>query len=110
MGANEKYEAAMHGGEYVPSVRDLRTAYVAMRYPDMRLSETRAEFDRFITKIRAESKAEALRDLANTSLETRKISKFQAAWIRGLAREYTQGPHKIVGAFATPETNKENQS
>ena len=66
------------------------------------------EFDRAIAKIRTVAKAEALRDLAGTGLESKKISKFQAAWIRGLAREYTQGPHKIVGAFATPETNKEN--
>lgn len=64
--------------------------------------------DRF-EQAEREAKAEALTDLVNTSLETRKISKFQAAWIRGLAREYTQGPRKIVGAFATPET-KENKN
>lgn len=115
MGANEKYEAAMHGAEYTPTTAVARGTYEvawdAVTDPADRKEvrrQARAEFNRWLEAVRAEAKAEALRDLAGTGLESKKISKFQAAWIRGLAREFTQGPHKIVGAFATPETNKEN--
>ncbi|PCC31414.1 hypothetical protein [Glutamicibacter sp. BW77] len=118
MGANEKYEATYHGGEYGEILDSSRLNYALSKDPGNGRTteewwavkdEAFKEFDRAIAKVRAEAKAEALTDLVNTSLETRKISKFQAAWIRGLAREYTQGPHKIVGAFTTPETNKENK-
>ena len=112
MGANEKHEATYHGGEYTPTLGHVRTVYISHKMDCRDESKTesmvQAEFDRWLETVRAEAKAEALRDLADTGLESKKISKFQAAWIRGLAREYTQGPHKIVGAFATPETNKEN--
>lgn len=109
MGANEKYAATYHGGEYVPDTESVRMTY-CLRNEHLGISRNCAEenFTRWLETVRAEAKAEALRDLAGTGLESKKISKFQAAWIRGLAREYTQGPHKIVGAFATPETNKEN--
>lgn len=109
MGANEKHEATYRGGGYAPTIGHVRTAYISHKIDcrDEARTESmvQAEFDRFIAKIRNEAKAEALERLA-----TKIHSKFQAAWIRGQAREYTQGPHKIVGAFATPETNKENQS
>lgn len=55
---------------------------------------TQPEFDRWLATV----KAEALECLASEV-----HSKFQAAWIRGKAREYTHGPHKPVGAFAIPE-------
>lgn len=54
---------------------------------------TQPEFDRWLATV----KAEALECLASEV-----HSKFQAAWIRGKAREYTHGPHKPVGAFAKP--------
>lgn len=107
MGANEKHAAAMHGRLGTPSMDIMRLFYKIgrrSRLPDVSIDSMNAEFDRFITKIRAEAKAEALEELA-----AKTHSKFQAAWIRGQAREYTQGPRKIVGAFATPETNKENK-
>lgn len=111
MGANEKHEATYHGGEYVPSTEIVRLLFKigrVTRKSDVGTEQMNAEFERWLETVRAEAKAEALRDLAGTGLESKKVSKFQAAWIRGLAREFTQGPHKIVGAFATPETNKEN--
>lgn len=96
MGANDKMAATFHG--HTPEVRDLRIAYVAMRDSELPLSEARAEFERAIAAI----KAQALTDLADQV-----HSKFQAAWIRGKAREYTHGPHKPVGAFAISENNQE---
>ncbi|MGP9727924.1 hypothetical protein [Glutamicibacter sp. AOP3-A1-12] len=63
-----------------------------------------------LTGIIREAKAEVLRDLANTGLEAQKISKFQAAWIRGEARALVS-PTKLGGAFALPETEtKENKN
>ena len=98
MGANEKHEAA-YGRDW--TLADLRSNFEwgGQVHQDPEI------FNRAIEKVKAEAKAEALNDLADQV-----HSKFQAAWIRGKAREYTQGPHKNVGAFATPETNKENQS
>lgn len=58
MGANEKYEAAMHGGEHDFGSADPVSAN-RVRF----MSES--ELDRFIAKIRAEAKAEALNEAAD---------------------------------------------
>ena len=58
MGANEKYEAAMHGGEHDFGSADPVSAN-RVRF----MSES--ELDRFIAKIRAEAKVEALNEAAN---------------------------------------------
>lgn len=57
MGANEKHEAAMHGGEHYFGSADPVSAN-RVRF----MSES--ELDRFIAKIRAEAKAEALNEAA----------------------------------------------
>lgn len=66
MGANEKHEAAMHG--YVPSTESVREEYRNGRQFGELYSKTdfRAEFDRWLETVRAEAKAEALRDAAGT--------------------------------------------
>lgn len=59
MGADEKHAATYHGGEYTPSVRDLRICYVALRdQENTSLAEVREEFQRGIDRIRAEAWAE----------------------------------------------------
>lgn len=58
MGANEKYEAAMHGGEHDFGSADPVSAN-RVRF----MSES--ELDRFIAKIRAEAKAEVLEVVAS---------------------------------------------
>lgn len=65
MGANEKYESAMHG--FIPATDEVRALYVAGT-PAHRVSvhSGYAEFDRWLDQIRAEAKAEALRDAADT--------------------------------------------
>lgn len=63
MGANEKYEAAMHG--HVPSTVDVREEYRNGRQFGELYSKTdfRAEFDRWLATVRAEAKAEALNEV-----------------------------------------------
>lgn len=59
MGANEKHAATYHGGEYTPTVRDLRMCYVALRDKEnTSLAEVREEFQRGLDRIRAEAWAE----------------------------------------------------
>lgn len=93
MGANEKREATYLGGEYVPGVRDLRNAYVAMRDPDMRLSETRAEFNRAVEKIKVEAKAEALNEAADAmdaDMTIRDPLRLKSDWLRNRANQYKE--------------------
>ncbi|MGP5689756.1 hypothetical protein [Glutamicibacter ardleyensis] len=63
MGANEKYEAAMHG--FIPATDEVRALYVAGT-PAHRVSvhSGYAEFDRWLETVRAEAKAEALTEMA----------------------------------------------
>lgn len=86
--------------DYTPTTEQVRNqfAYTGRKAEQERLQ---VGFDRWLATV----KAQALTDAADQMRD-----RFTAAWLRGLAREYTQGHHKIVGAFATPETNKENQS
>ena len=67
MGANEKFDAATHGGEYVPSTESVREEYRNGRQFGELYSKTdfRAEFDRWLETVRAEAKAEALTDMAH---------------------------------------------
>lgn len=55
MGANEKYEAAMHG--HVPSTADVREEYRNGRQFGELYSKTdfRAEFDRWLATVKAEA-------------------------------------------------------
>lgn len=108
MGANEKHAATYHGGEYTPTTAIVHSIYMTAWNSTVDpvdqqevQDKARDEFTRWLETVRAEAKAEALERLASEV-----HSKFQAAWIRGKAREYTHGPHKPVGAFSTPE-NKE---
>lgn len=73
MGANEKHAATYHGGEYTPSELALITAWADQRRnlleyagePFEGVVERTAQAQRTIAKIRAEAKAEALREAAH---------------------------------------------
>lgn len=58
MGADEKHAATYHGGEYTPSLEEIRRHW-GLAVDAHRREERLAEFDRMIAKIRAETKAEA---------------------------------------------------
>ena len=59
MGANEKYEAAMHGAEYTPRLSHVRAGYVRTTSGAVGLAEAEAQFARWLETVRAEAKAEA---------------------------------------------------
>lgn len=73
MGANEKH-GADHGGEYTPSELALITAWCDQRrnlleyndQPPEGIVERTEQAQRTLAKIRAEAKAEALEELADT--------------------------------------------
>lgn len=63
MGANEKHEAAYHGGDYTPSERTLEGAWASYRHtPYQTRAVSEAEFARFIAKIKAEAWDEGVGD------------------------------------------------
>ncbi|WP_404291589.1 hypothetical protein [Glutamicibacter arilaitensis] len=67
MGANEKLQAAMHGGAGAPVTESVRERYMHDRYvtDGVEPVRSRAEFDRWLEGVRAEAKAEAYKDAAN---------------------------------------------
>lgn len=94
MGANEKFDAAMHGGEHYFGSADPVSAN-RVRF----MSES--ELDRFIAKIRADAKAEALEEAASEidrldscvemydeNLNARQVSH----WLRARANQYKETP------------------
>lgn len=93
---------------YTPATNDLREVWAGFsEYGGLIirpsgtstfLDDRYAEFDRWLATV----KAQALNDVADQMYD-----RFTALWLRGKAREYTHGPHKIVGAFAIPESNQE---
>ncbi|MGP9782571.1 hypothetical protein ACT3UQ_08935 [Glutamicibacter sp. AOP12-B1-11] len=109
MGANEKHEAAYHGGEYVPdtpTTEQIRSAWTdpAPGVSDEQFYSAEA-FDRWLSEARAEAKAEVYDHLAATA-----HNRFEKARMTGLAHETRHGPTKLGGAFSIPETeNKENK-
>ena len=69
MGASEKHDATYHGGEYTMELGRVRHA--ATEPYGERI--TGAEFDRWLEAVRAEAKAEALREVAS-DLENASVS------------------------------------
>lgn len=62
MGANDKLDATFHGGEYTPRLSHVRAAYARTTRRAVGLEESEAQFARWLSKIRAEAKAEALEE------------------------------------------------
>ena len=105
MGANEKFDAAMHGAqEHTPEPIDLRVAYRYMEAglmmdPDSKphdpvlMAESDAEFERFIAKVRAEAKAEALEEAADqvSKIDGRE-DRAARDWLRNRANQYKEAP------------------
>ncbi|PMQ19309.1 hypothetical protein [Glutamicibacter arilaitensis] len=116
MGANEKHAATYHGGEYTPSTDSARRAYVfhtaGPKSPPQERAERREhEFDRWLAKIRAEARAEALDEVLtvlNAEIEDAppanyEEDNYEAGYIDGLmfAEEFTE---------TSADQYKENQS
>lgn len=58
MGANEKLQSAMHGGEYIPSTEVVRENYGWTghdSYVESNREVKKAEFDRWLAKAKAEA-------------------------------------------------------
>lgn len=97
--------------DYTPTTNDIREVWAGFsEYGGLInrpsgtttfLDDRYAEFDRWLATV----KAQALTDVADQMRD-----RFTASWIRGKAREYTHGPRKIVGAFAIPESNQEEEN
>jgi len=74
MGANDKLDATFHGGEYTPSTGEIVNAWIKHRAhhyqglvsSDQIIQDLSAEISRGMDKIRAEAKAEALNEYAET--------------------------------------------
>lgn len=64
MGANEKYDATYHGGQYTPATENVEHSYVAYRSSKVDLITGHHEFTRWLESVRAEAKAEALNEAA----------------------------------------------
>lgn len=109
MGANEKYEAAMHGAqEYTPTTDELRDIWVDYnlnplpRSQGIPLVETaQADFDRWLETVRAEAKAEALNESAtelnrldsDVEMYDENLRATQVEWwLRARANQYKEAP------------------
>lgn len=80
MGANGKHDATHHGGEYTPDYTYVKTIFamnaktpVSGGHPDILWEERNEQFDRWLESVRAEAKAEALREVAS-DLENASVS------------------------------------
>ncbi len=113
MGANEKHAATYHGGEYTPSTGEIVNAWIKHRAhhyqglvsSDQIIQDLSAEISRGMDKIRAEAKAEALREAAgefqvNTwasvltgGIVTRTRNGQEVSdWLRARANQYKEEP------------------
>lgn len=98
MGANEKHAATYHGGEYTPSLEEIRRHW-GLAVDTHRREERLAEFDRMIAKIRAEAKAEALNESAtdlnrldsDVAMYDENLRATQVEWwLRNRANQYKE--------------------
>ncbi|MGP9033655.1 hypothetical protein ACT17S_11355 [Glutamicibacter mysorens] len=101
MGADEKHAATYHGGEVTPSTDVVRYYYIdasinVERYTgNVSLEGLRrsAEFDRWLEQVRAEAKAEALRQAAENIHEIDGREDTMARrWLRARANQYKEEP------------------
>lgn len=88
MGANEKFDAATHGGEYVPATENVEHSYVAYRSSKVDLITGHHEFTRWLETLRAEAKAEALNEAADqvSSIDGREDHAARD-WLRNRANQ-----------------------
>ena len=89
MGANEKYEAAMHGVEYTPRLSHVRAGYVRTTSGAVGLAEAEAQFARWLETVRADAKAEALEEASDQvhSIDGREDPAARD-WLRDRANQY----------------------
>ena len=101
MGANEKFDAAMHRG-FDPVTESVCERFMHDRYmtDGVNTDQSRAEFDRWLDRVRAEAKAEALDSLAQELVDVdmagadEPIRAYDAAvWLRDRANQYKEAPN-----------------
>jgi len=78
--------------EYMPSTDSARRAYVfhtagLMPPPQKRAGRRESEFDRWLETVRAEAKAEALREAASDVFDT-EMPAHTARWLEDRANQY----------------------
>lgn len=99
MGADEKHAATYHGA-YTPNVDELRDAWVDNELDPLPRSQAielvpkvQAAFDRWLETVRAEAKAEALRESASAypvMLRDMVSRGSVQAWLRARANQYKE--------------------
>ena len=92
MSANEKHDATYHGGEYTPSLEEIRRHW-GLAVGTHRRNERLAEFNRMIAKVRAEAKREALEEAledAAFDLPVGMSRKGFYKWLRARANQYKE--------------------
>lgn len=93
MGASEKHAATYHGREYTPSLGVVRESFALTRKGPLKSNSgatAYAEFDRMIAKVRAEAKAEALRDAAE-GIRNMTLDDNPTDWLTDFAEQYQDG-------------------
>ncbi|MCS3494084.1 hypothetical protein M2368_003112 [Arthrobacter sp. JUb119] len=93
-GTNEKHAATYHGGEYTPSTEAVRSAFSHHRDAGMEAYNT-GLFDRCLETVRAEAKAEALREAADQTPVHWDFPPHASAlqirpWLRDRANQYQE--------------------
>lgn len=93
MGANNKYDATYHGGQYTPATENVEHSYVSYRSSKVDLVTGHDEFTRWLETVRAEAKAEALRESAISVMDERIESETEASnWLDTRANQYKEAP------------------
>ncbi|MFJ2144386.1 hypothetical protein ACIOJF_03690 [Glutamicibacter sp. NPDC087831] len=94
MSANDKVAATTHGGEFTPDTATIRTFYTSDTdgYP---IPGRAAQFNRWLETVRAEAKAEALREAADQTPVHWDFPPHASAlqirpWLRDRANQYKE--------------------
>ncbi|QDY64861.1 hypothetical protein FQA45_00230 [Glutamicibacter halophytocola] len=94
MGANDKVAATFRGGECTPDADGLRDLWVDSKLDHLPraagiplVPTVQAEFDRWLETVRAEAKAEPLREAASDVFDT-EMPAHTARWLEDRANQY----------------------
>lgn len=106
MGANDKVAATYHGAEYTPDTESVRMTY-CLRKEHLGISRNSAEenFDRMLSKVRAEAKAEALEDFAKV-IDAEERDQWMQDGIRRPGAQIVAGRMKVLGNVARTRANQ----
>jgi len=77
--------------EYTPDTKSVELAYVAHRSPSVELIAGHHEIHRWLDRVRAEAKAEALEEAASDLERGIPVAKSTPEWLRDRAHRCTEG-------------------